>query len=119
MFNCGMKLLQRGLLGLSCSLLLAACATADSAPAPVAMVERVIVQFKTTPAAPSQAVAELAQRHQLGMEFERELGGGFYVVNLKPPLTTAQLQAHLARIALDPSVANIEADLMMQTMPTQ
>ncbi|MGL4995427.1 MAG: hypothetical protein ACRC6G_04570, partial [Deefgea sp.] len=60
-----MKLLQRGLLALSCSLLLAACATADSAPAPVAMVERVIVQFKTTPAAPSQAVAELAQRHQL------------------------------------------------------
>ncbi len=121
MLNRGMKLLQRSVLSLSCVMSITACATAtaESTPVRTAMVERVIVQFKTTPAAPSQAVAELAQRHQLGMAFDRELGGGFYIADLSPPLTASKLQPYLAKIALDPTVASIEADLVMQTMPSQ
>lgn len=119
MINTGKKRLQRGLVGLCCSLLLAACATAESTNASSEMVERVIVQFKTQPAKPSEAVAQLAQQYHLGMVYERELGGGFYIAQLKPPLSKAALQAPLARIALDPMVSNIEADLMMHTMPNQ
>nr|WP_314899045.1 hypothetical protein [uncultured Deefgea sp.] len=117
MLNFGIKLLQRGLLVLSCSLLLAACATADSAP--VAMIERVIVQFKVKPAAPELAVSQLAQRYKLAMTFERELGGGFYAVQLTPAQSAATLQPMLQKIALDPTVASIEADQLMHTMPVQ
>ncbi|QZA77788.1 hypothetical protein K4H28_16220 [Deefgea tanakiae] len=113
----GMKLLQRGLLGLSCILLIAACATASSEP--VAMIERVIVQFKVKPVAPEQAVTQLAQRHKLAMTFERELGGGFYVAQLTPAQSAAVLQPILQKIALDVTVASIEADQLMHTMPAQ
>ncbi|MBM5572217.1 MULTISPECIES: hypothetical protein [Deefgea] len=117
MLNRGIKLLQRGMLSLSCSLLMVACATADSAP--VVMVERVIVQFKAKPAAPEQALTQLAQRYQLPMQFERELGGGFYVAQLKPAQSAAKLQPVLQQIALDPAIASIEADQLMHTMPLQ
>ena len=117
MLNRGRKLLQRGILSLSCSVLMVACATADSAP--VVMVERVIVQFKAKPAVPEQALTQLAQRYLLPMAFERELGGGFYVAQLTPAQSAAVLQPTLEKIALDPNVASIEADQLMHTMPVQ
>ena len=122
MLHYGIALFQRSLLAalmMACAVSLTACATAATAPASSPLVERVIVQFKATPAAPAQAIAQLAQQYQLAMTFERELGGGFYVAKLTPAQSATTLQAILQKIALDPAVASIEADQLMHTMPVQ
>lgn len=120
MLHYGIALFQRSLLAalmMACAITLTACATAASASSP--LIERVIVQFKATPAAPAQAVAQLAQHYQLPMTFERELGGGFYVAKLNPAQSATTLQPVLQKIALDPAVASIETDQLMHTMPAQ
>lgn len=120
MLHYGISFFQRSLLAalmIACAISLTACATAATASSP--LIERVIVQFKATPAAPAQAIAQLAQHYKLPMTFERELGGGFYVAQLTPAQSAATLQPILQQIALDPSIASIEADQLMHTMPVQ
>ncbi|WP_027468600.1 hypothetical protein [Deefgea rivuli] len=122
MLHYGISFFQRSRLAalmIACAISLTACATAATAPASSPLIERVIVQFKTTPAAPAQAIAQLAQQYKLPMTFERELGAGFYVAQLKPAQSAATLQPILQQIALDPAVASIEADQLMHTMPVQ
>lgn len=100
---------------------LSACANATGggkvAPASP-LIERVVISFKAPQAPADQAVSELAQRYQLGMNYERDLGSGFHTARLTPPQALPVLQAKLQQISQDPAVASIEADLPMHTMPS-
>jgi hypothetical protein len=124
MFQHCAPLLQRLSLLLGCCIL-SACATATasnaaSSPNTTApLIQRVIVQLKSPSTDPASRIAQLAQQYQLGMEYEREMGRNFYIATLKPAKTAADLQPYLEQIAQDPDIANIEADLMMHTMPAQ
>ncbi|WP_373974078.1 hypothetical protein NT239_10530 [Chitinibacter sp. SCUT-21] len=104
---------------LTCCAVLSACAsaggsnTASQAP----LIERVIVQFKAAPSNPAERITQMAQKHQLGLMLEREMGGNFYVAALKPPKTEAELQPYFSAISQEADVTSIEADIMMHTMP--
>ncbi|QLI81263.1 hypothetical protein HZU75_06845 [Chitinibacter fontanus] len=101
--------------------ILSACvnATAGGKVAPSSpLIERVVISFKTAQTPADQAVSELAQRYQLGMAYERDLGSGFHTARLMPPQALVALQVKLEQISHDPIVASIEADLPMQTMPS-
>ncbi|WP_034618490.1 hypothetical protein [Chitinibacter tainanensis] len=81
---------------------------------------KLIIQLRSTPSdasAAQAALAALAQRLQLSWQFERELGGGFWVVQLPQPLSQDALKAQLARIGADPAVQSAEADQLLQTQP--
>lgn len=112
--------IQKVILSLACVLLSACASSSVASPSATvaAKIERLIIQFKAQPADPARAVQELAQKYQLGMHYERELGGAYYVAKLEPAQAPEPLQAALAQIAQDPAVISIEADLLMHTMPS-
>lgn len=122
MFKLGIHLQQRLSLILGCCLL-SACASAGSAKPtstpPDPLVERVIVQFKAPLSDPQSRIRQLGQQYQLGLSYERDLGSQFYVAQLQPPKTAAELQPYFQQISQEADVLSIEADLMMHTMPTQ
>jgi hypothetical protein len=119
--NCT-DLLKKFALLLSCCAISACVTAGNSHTLPgspkAALIERVIVQLKS-PTDPASQITQLAERYQLGMAYEREMGSQFYVATLKPALSNDSLQPYLAQIAQDPAVASIEADLPMHTMPVQ
>ncbi|QLG89394.1 hypothetical protein HQ393_14700 [Chitinibacter bivalviorum] len=118
MFTTGNHILRKLMILMAC-ITLCACASSTVASPSTPKVERVIIQFKAKPTDVAQAVQQLAQQYQLGMSYERELGGGYYIAKLEPAQASDVLQNTLSKIAADPSISSIEADMLMQTMPSK